>query len=320
MRILLQGWRERARNWALRRQGPDTLPLRLAPRRIYILPTAAGFNYALLVAAMFVAGMNYGNGLVLLLTFWMTGFALVAMIQTQRSLASARIVQAAAQPAFAGESVQLEIELESRLAPGDLCIRCAEAATLSPASTQTSGHTRLGLRFAVARRGRWQAPVISLECRAPFGLFRAWTWLRLDAGTVVYPRPQGDALPPEADDPAGTRQRQAGSLDELAGLRAFREGDSPRQVAWKAYARGAPLLVREYLGQSSSASIFDYAALPIPGTEARLSQLTRWVLDSAAGNLQWTLRLPGTDELAGSGAVHRQRCLEALALFVEPGR
>ena len=62
MRVLLQGWRERARNWALRRQGPDALPLRLAPRRIYILPTAAGLNYALIVAAMFVAGIPEPQG------------------------------------------------------------------------------------------------------------------------------------------------------------------------------------------------------------------------------------------------------------------
>ena len=70
--------------WALRRQGPDVLPLRLAPRRIYILPTGTGWTFGLLIAAMFLAGMNYGNGLALLLTFWLAGFTLVAMIRTQR--------------------------------------------------------------------------------------------------------------------------------------------------------------------------------------------------------------------------------------------
>jgi uncharacterized protein (DUF58 family) len=317
MRVPLQTWRERARDWALRRQGPDALPLRLVPRRIYILPTAAGFTYALLVLAMFVAGMNYGNGLVLLLTFWMTGFALVAMIQTQRGMASVRILQVTAQPAFAGDSVQLDVEVEGPLATPDLIIGGA-GGTVLPASSLSSGGISLGLRFQVWRRGRWQAPVLSLESRAPFGLFRAWTWLRLDATTLVYPKPQGDAPRPESDDPLGTHHRQAGSLDELAGLRAFREGDSPRQVAWKAYARGAPLLVREYLGQSSSSSIFDYATVPLRGAEARLSQLTRWVLDASSGNLSWTLRLPGASEMAGSGAAHRQQCLEALALFAEP--
>ena len=36
---------------------------------------------------IFIAGMNYGNGLALLFAFWLAGFACVAMVQTQRSLA-----------------------------------------------------------------------------------------------------------------------------------------------------------------------------------------------------------------------------------------
>jgi len=97
-------------------------------------------------------------------------------------------------------------------------------------------------------------------------------------------------------------------------LRAWREGDSPRQVAWKAYARGAPLLVREYQGHAAAAPEFDYALLPIRDREARLSQLSRWVVDAAAQNQSWTLRLPGM-VLRGAGTEHRRRSLEELALF-----
>ena len=55
--------------------------------------------------------------------------------------------------------------------------------------------------------------------------------------------------------------RHVHGLDELAWLRDFREGDSPRQVAWKAYARGQPLLVREYSGEGSRRHEFDFDAL-----------------------------------------------------------
>jgi uncharacterized protein (DUF58 family) len=312
---LLGRAREALQRWALRRQGPDQLPLRLAPRRIYIVPTGAGWNFALLIAAMFVAGMNYGNGLVLLLTFWMTGFALVAMIQTQRSLAAARILSASAEPAFAGGQLQLTIEMECRLSAADLSItgEGASGTDALPRSKET-GIISLRIEFPARRRGRWRAPVLRMETRSPFGLFRTWTWLSLDIAALVYPRPAGDALPPESEDPQGNRRRQLGSLDELASLRPFREGDSPRQVAWKAYARGAPLLVREYMGQDSSAHVFDYSTVPLRDPEARLSQLTRWVIDAATRNLPWKLRLPGAGEFSGNGAAHRLRCLEALSL------
>lgn len=309
-----QRLRDRVRNWALRRQGPDVLPLRLAPRRIYILPTGSGWAFALVIAAMFVAGMNYGNGLVLLLTFWLTGFTLVAMIQTQRSLAGAWIRSAAAQPVFAGDDILLELEIESGIQARDLLASGSGARPATPGHTG-SGDTRLWLEFQAERRGRWQAPVLRLETQAPFGLFRAWTWLTLDVSTLVYPRPVGEARLPESDDPEGTRPRVSDSRDELSGLRPFREGDSPRQVAWKAYARGAPLLVREYQGAAGSSRILDYNSVPSGNMEGRLSQLCRWVVDTAADNLSWTLRLPGAADLSGSGSTHRRRCLEALAVF-----
>jgi uncharacterized protein (DUF58 family) len=301
--------------WALRRQGTDTLPLQLAPRRIYILPTRAGWAFALLIAATFIAGMNYGNGLALLLAFWLTGFAIVAMIRTQRSLAGAQLLRAVASPAFAGDPLALTLEIQSGLTADDLQITAEDLHDIERLPTTALAQTSvLRLQFIAAGRGRWRAPVLHLQTSAPFGLFRTWTWLALNVSVVVYPRPLGEKHVPEAPGDEGGCRRLAGSLDELAGLRAWREGDSPRQVAWKAYARGAPLLVREYQGHAAAAAEFDYALLPIRDREARLSQLSRWVVDAAAQNQSWTLRLPGT-VLRGAGTEHRRRSLEELALF-----
>jgi len=310
---------QRMLRWALRRQGPDALPLRLAPRRIYILPTRAGWTFALLIAAMFIAGMNYGNGLALLLAFWLAGFALVAMIRTQRSLAGAQLLRAATSPAFAGDCVLVSLEIQSPLAAEDLQVTAQDLDGVEPAPSSSHTDLRLlQLRFHARKRGRWRAPVMHLQTSAPFGLFRTWTWLALDVSSVVYPRPQGERRVPEAPGSDGGSKRLAGSLDELAGLRSWREGDSPRQVAWKAYARGAPLLVREYQGHTAATPQFDYSLLKDGDREARLSQLSRWVVDAAAQNQSWTLRLPG-DALHGHGPEHRRRCLEKLALFdMEP--
>ncbi|MGH8179972.1 MAG: DUF58 domain-containing protein, partial [Steroidobacteraceae bacterium] len=77
---------ERAADWARRRQGPDRLPLRLARRRLYILPTRAGIAFAALLLTMLGAGLNYANSLALLLTFLLAGFALVAMHECHRNL------------------------------------------------------------------------------------------------------------------------------------------------------------------------------------------------------------------------------------------
>lgn len=308
--------RQRMLRWALRRQGPDVLPLRLAPRRIYILPTGTGWTFGLLVVAMFLAGMNYGNGLALLLTFWLAGFALVAMVRTQRGLAGLTVVSAHAEPAFAGGEVVLALQLQSPLDARDLHME-TEGDSPLPQSALASGESAAcrELRFPAVRRGPWRAPVLRLSTSAPFGLFRTWTWLSFEATTLVYPKPAGHQPLPEIPGAESGSRRAVAGLDELAGLRPFREGDSPRQVAWKAYARGAPLLVREYQGQAAAAREFDFDQVIHRDTEVRLSQLSRWILDCAADNQRWILRLPGAAAMAGAGPAHRLRCLAQLALF-----
>lgn len=312
------------RGWALRRQGQDALPLTLKARRVYILPTPAGWTFALLIGVIFIAGMNYGNGLALLFAFWLAAFACVAMVQTQRGLAGTALAMASSQPVFAGETATWRFDIRGRTALGDLRLDLdrdppsPSTATDSPVTTEGS----LQLRQPVPRRGRIRLPVMRISSSAPFGLFRTWTWVNLDASVLVYPKPAGDLHVPEAPGHDTGSTRIEHGMDELAWLRDFREGDSPRQIAWKAYARGAPLLVREYRGAAARRREFDFDALTGLDTEQRLSQLTRWIVDAAARGESWVLRLPGSEPLEGIGNEHRDDCLARLALYgsKEPGR
>jgi uncharacterized protein (DUF58 family) len=304
----------RVRSWALARQGTDALPLRLRARRIYILPTPAGWTFALLVLVIFVAGMNYGNGLALLFAFWLAGFAFVAMVQTQRGLVGTVLQAVGGEPAFAGEFARWRLDLSANTALGDLRVDFEHGPAPHADEPAAASTGSLYLRQHAERRGRIRLPVLRLTSTAPFGLFRTWTWLDVGATVLVYPRPAGVMPIPEAPGhDTGSTQVEHGQ-DELAWLRDFREGDSPRQIAWKAYARGAPLLVREYRGAAARRREFDFDALPPLDVEARLSQLTRWILDAGSRGESWVLRLPGSAPLEGSGTEHRDLCLARLAL------
>src|SRR5690606_9084948 len=210
---------------------------------------------------------------------------------------------AAALPAHAGDGVMLRLTVRETASVQDLRISADQTASAADAAASgTGGHAgELLLPLPAPRRGRWQAPPLRLATTAPFGLFRAWPWLTPEGSTLVYPAARGTRRPPD------TAAAEAGGMlprpghDELAWLRDFREGDSPRQVAWKAYARGQPLLVREYHGEGARQQEFDYEALHGLDVEARLSQLTRWILDASAREQPWVLRLPGSPPLAGDG-------------------
>jgi uncharacterized protein (DUF58 family) len=81
-------------------------------------------------------------------------------------------------------------------------------------------------------------------------------------------------------------------------------------------ARGGEAAVRSYSGAASQPEWLDWSALAGMATEARLSQLCRWVLDTEAGYPRpYGLRLPGVEISPARGAQHRARCLRALASY-----
>lgn len=302
--------------WVRRRQGADALPLTLARRRLYILPTRAGVGFGLLWVLMLLAGLNYGNSLALFFTFLLAGFALVAMNDCHRNLLGLTLVSVSAPAVFARSTGGLGLTLENSAArprPGvqaALDERPAAGVDLAP-----GGREVLTLPLAPERRGIVRIDRLRLTSSHPFGLFRTWTWVHLPLEVLVYPHPAGSLPRPITSGfNPGTSSRGGSGLDEWLGLRSFRDGDSPRQVDWKAYARGAPLLVKEYSPAGSDLCLFDFAQLPIPDIEARLSQLALWVVDAEAGGERYGLTLPGIELAPNRGPEHRHRCLAALAL------
>lgn len=114
--------RERAARWALRRQGPDVLPVTLTRRRLYVLPTRAGLGFALLLFAMLIAGLNYANSLALFMTFLLGGFALVTLHQCHRNLLGIDVLGVGTMPTFAGRPGTLRISLGNPSGAARLCI------------------------------------------------------------------------------------------------------------------------------------------------------------------------------------------------------
>jgi len=151
----------------------------------------------------------------------------------------------------------------------------------------------------------------------PLGLFRAWSNVELDSRCLVYPRPEAGTTPlPPVSAVTGDGGAHGRGAEDFAGLREYHPGDSLRHVAWKAYARGDQLLTKQFGGRSGTELWLDWALLPrdFP-VEQKLSRLVRWVLSAEAEGALYGVRLPGRDFAPGSGALHRDVILEALALY-----
>lgn len=307
-------------SWVQRRQGTDRLPLTIHRRRLYILPTRAGIAFGALLFGMLLAGLNYANNLALFLTFLFAGLVLVSMHWAHRNLLDVQVLAVQPEATFAARPARLELRVgaergERHDLRADLDDEISEPVALR-VEGRAAEAANLSLELPPLSRGVYPLGRVRLSTTHPFGLFRAWTWLHLPMQRVVYPQPRSHSTPrSHAGAESGESERPQPGDDEWRQLRGYQDGDAPRRIAWKAYARGGPLLVKEYAASGSDRRELDFEALaPLP-PEARLEQLCRWIVDAEQRGEPYSLRLPGLAIAPDSGPAHRHRCLEALARF-----
>ena len=306
-------------SWIRRRQGPDRGSVTLRRGRIYILPTGLGCAFGVMLFGMLLGSLNYANNLGLILTFLLASLALVTMQACHRNLETLIASEAGTEPPFAGQDAIFQIALAN---PGRVARCDLEAATVAmsadPVSVAAGGEATVDLRVATQRRGWVTLDRVEITTRFPYGLFRAWAVLHPGRRCLVYPRPADSAPPPPPAPGSGGAGTTRRGDDDFAGLKDYHPGEPPRHIAWKAYAKGGELLVKEFSGAAEPVPVFDLDQAPGADLESRLSVMARWIVDAAGRGQAFGLRLPGLEIPPQPGMQQRRRCLAALAEYHAP--
>lgn len=299
---------------------PDgTAPIQLDRRRIFILPSRAGLLFACTLVVMLLAAINYNLALGHALVFLLAGLGLVGMVQTFRNLHGLRIAPGRCQPVHAGEIAEFGLLVDSERQDTRYgLIFAAEAGRTTSADAPAGKRIPVAVGVHASRRGWLELPRVRLSTRFPLGLFTAWSELRPTMRCLVYPQPLATPLPEPTASPLNNGDGNGGQED-FAGFRPRQPSDPLRHVAWKASARNEesrPLLVKQFAGGSDAQLELAWSATdPTLDDEMRLSILTGWVIAADNAHLAYSLSLPGQHLAYAGGSGHRQRCLEALALF-----
>ena len=305
-------------NWLYGFTPPERGTVVLVHRRVYIVPSRLGWMFGATVAVLLTGSINYALSLGFVLTFLLAGAGLVGMVHTARNLARIAVSTGRAVPVFAGESAQFRLYLDGR-APFDrpaILVRHVSSGSQLVLDIPAGGVAEAVLAVPAARRGWLAFGRVMLETRFPLGLFRAWSYVEPDARCLVYPRPERSPLAePGADTLAGNQRALAAGNEDFASLRAYQRSDSPRHVAWKAYARSDDMLTKQFSGEAASELWLDWNLLPAGlNVEQRLSRLAGWVLAAEKSGAHYGLRLPATEIAPARGEAHAATCLQALAL------
>lgn len=307
-------WRQRLALLARPRR-PESMPIAIDRRRVYILPTRFGLFMAALLAAMLIGALNYNNNPALLLAFLLAGLVHNSFYRAHLNISGLTLLAVAADPIHAGRPAQLRCLIAAsnrRSHPG---LRLSLADSSQSHSLASGERCTFTLDCPTDTRGWLAIPRLRLDTRQPHGLAVAWCHFWPDQRILVYPALEPHPPPlPSAGGERGQRWR-IGQGEDVHHLRDYRIGDPLREIAWKASARQQTLLVREHETLRGADVNLDFNALAGLDTEARIRRLAAWVVEAERRNLRYRLRWPGGEIGLGQGREHRHACLKALALI-----
>ncbi len=306
------------------------LPLKdsttLTQRNVYILPTRPGLMLGLTLLVLLVASINYQLNLGYLLTFMLTGAAIIGVHICHGTLRGLTMHLIAPEPQFMWASVPLSIQLTnpSRRTRYGIGLAVLGSEQWSWTDVGPQGSARVQVSFSAHTRGLQRLPTLTAETRFPLGTFRVWTVWRPASQVLIYPAPESNPppLPPGEPRTGGSQTARATESGEFDGVRAYRRGDPLKMVVWKKAAKSDELVSRDTQQHQRIELWLDLASVEHQlrnraaggARELALSRLCAWVLQAESQGLRYGVRL-GTQELApDSGPTHQKNCLQALAL------
>ncbi len=303
------------------RSRPRAGDYRLTRRNVYMLPTRAGLLFAAVVLTMLVTAINYQLSLGYALTFLVASIAIVGMLHTFRNLATLTLRAGRADPVFAGQIAEFTLiaRNETKLERYALSLNATGMAQPEFFDIAAEAEHFVAIALPARQRGWMQVPRLTLATTFPIGIWRAWARWHPALRVLVYPQPETPAAPlPARVATSGEGSARGRGHEDIAALRPYAAGDSPRLIAWKAMARTASddLITKQFDGGDLGELLLDWSMLPSSmDPEARLSRLTRWVIDADSAGVRYALALPGVQVPTDLGPAHRARCLEALATW-----
>jgi len=300
----------------LEKRIPPSHSITLSQQTIFIFPTRTGFVFGGLLLLLLLGAINYQNSLVYGVVFLLGSLFLVTILHTFRNLSGLTIELVNVRSGFVGEDVEFDVRVSRPPGRGREGIQLGWPEGLKQwAEIYREEAATIRLYVRADSRGWFTPGRILVETYYPLGLLRAWTWVDLDAHTIVYPKPLFLDQPNH-----NAAHREGGALldprgsDDFTDIRDYQPGDAVKHILWRSYARNEELVIKQYASFVESKLILDWEHVS-GDVETRLSRLTGLALNASRSEREYGLRIPGCEVPPGTGESHLKRLLTELALF-----
>jgi uncharacterized protein (DUF58 family) len=298
---------------------PAAAGMQLTPIRLRL--TGNMKMLGLILALMMVAAVNYQSNAAWGLVMALVAILALSALHARRNLAGICVMDGVCEDGFAQDAATATLRLYADGAADGIDIGLSVPSWNSSVARVPllAARCPVGVQVALppGSRGIHRAFTVRLVTRFPFGLIEASREQPLDLKRVIYPRPHGDAAAAAGDAAIGGANDRLVAVDALGsddflGHRRYHDGEAQRQVDWKAYARGAPLLVKRFAGASGPSIWCDWQRTS-GAYEQRLSQMSKWLVDAHASGASIGMRLHDVLIQPRRGDAHLKICLQLLA-------
>lgn len=288
------------------------------PRQIYIVPTRWGVLYAVMLILLLVGSINYSLSLGYYITFLLASLGHTAMLHTWRNLVYLQVSILHADAVFAGDTAQVIAHISDTKNRARYATNVQFKAHLATTDDIAANATKImHIPLNTQQRGWLALPRLTLYTEFPLSLFHAWAYIDNSMQILVYPKPSTNNVPqPQLAGviSSGNHLISKGD-DDFDGHKTYQLGDTPSRIDWKASSKGIGLLSKQYSGNVAASIWLDWANTNGLDIEARISQLTKWVIDAQAAQQQYGLILPNLTLTPNNSTAHYYQALSALALL-----
>lgn len=305
--------------WA--RPRPRQAKISLTRRKIYIIPNRHGLLFTAILAVMLGGAMNYNNSMGFLLTFILGSIALVSTLHTYYNLHRLQLRFNHCQAVFAGQTayITLRIDNPSKKIRYALRLHSDDGRRSAYSDIPANSHALIQLPYPAKRRGKHTLPRISISTEFPLNIFYAWYPMHLQGVFWIYPKPAGTQALSEQQGLSGDKQsQQKRSGDDFVGYRDYHPAESPKHIDWKIVARDQGWYIKQFGGEATEKKLWlRWQDLHAFDQEAKLSQLSQWIIEAEQQSINYGLELPTLRYAPDQGSAHKHRCLLALAQYAQ---
>ncbi len=295
-------------------------PLKIGYNQIRIYPTAVGFLYLGCAIILFLLGINYQNNLVIILCCILLAAIPFVILDTYANMNEITLEPLDTSNHFAGETVRFRLKLKTtKKRHAFLVAPMNEGDGISEFYDIVDDGSELGIVFHPEKRGYLESGAFIITSSYPLGIIRTHIVIDFKQKTLIYPRPLiGNYHLSEQAISVGshitTNSANIKGMDELSGLRPYREGESPSLISWKQVAMNRGFYAKDFTATVDEKEYLDIDTLP--GTlEERISVMTYATLQLSANNRLFGVKLGRNVIEPNQGEKHKEAILKALALY-----